>query len=165
MALHPNSELVAMAWIGSIPGQFGVFNPGMVSTQPPAEQQWPLNLDGISNFITVTAVGGTPMVGMPIAQPLIEVKAYATKPGSNKPPWYAANNLLQQIWLASMSKLPGVFGRALTIDFGGKAYAPACVIHAEVHTEARRIYSDARNWAAYSMDMAFSWREVGLVVQ
>lgn len=165
MALHPNTEVVAMAWIGSIPGQFGNFTPSMVATQPPPEQSWPLNLDGISNFITVTTVGGTPMVGMPIAQPMIEVKAYATKPGSNKPPWFAANNLLQQIWLASMSKLPGVFGRVLTVESNGRPYAAACVIEAVVHTEPRRMYGDQRNWAIYSMDMALSWREVGLVIQ
>jgi len=165
MAPHPNTELVAMAWIGSIPGQFGYFTPSMVATQPPAEQAWPLNEDGIANFVTVVAIGGTPMLGMPISQPVVEVHGWSTKPGSNKPPWFAANDLLQRIWLATMSKLPGVFGRELTIVSNGITYASASCLEAVVHTEPRRNYSDSRNWAHYSMDMSISWRETGLVVQ
>jgi hypothetical protein len=61
--------------------------------------------------------------------------------------------------------LPGVFGRTLTITSNGVVYTPASCIEATVHTEPRRIYSDARNWAAYMMDMSISWREAGLVVQ
>jgi hypothetical protein len=165
MAPHPNSEVVAMAWIASIPAAFGTFNAQMVATQPPAASSWPVNQDGIGNFITVTGVGGSPMLGVPIAQPVIEVKAYATKPGSNKPPWFAANDLLTRIWYASYSKLPGVFGRVLTLQSNGVPYAAASVIEAIVHTEPRRIYSDSQNWAAYSMDMTMAWREVGLVVK
>jgi hypothetical protein len=165
MAPHPNSELVAIAWIASIPAPFGPFSANMVATQPPAEQSWSVNQDGIANFITVTVIGGTPLLGMPIAQPVIEVKAYATKPGSNKPPWFAANDLLERIRLSTMSKLPGVFGRTLTITSNGAVYASAACTEAVVHTEPRRIYSDARNWAAYMMDMSISWREVGLVVK
>lgn len=165
MAPHPTTELVAMAWIGSIPSQFGNFTPSMVATQPPPEQNWPLNEDGLGNFITVTVVGGTPMPGVPISQPIVEVKAYATKPGSNKPPWFAANDLISRIWLATMSKLPGVFGRKLDIVANGVQYAPASCLEAIVHTEPRRMYSDARNWACYSVDMSLSWREAALVIQ
>jgi len=165
MANHPNSELVAMAWIASIPATFGAFTASMVATQTPAEQNWPLNSDGIGRFITVTTIGGTPMLGMPVSQPVIEVKAYATKPGSNKPPWFVANDLLQRIWLSTHSKLPGVFGRALTITSNGAVYNSACALEAIVHAEPRRIYSDPRNWACYSMDMSLTWREVGLVIQ
>jgi hypothetical protein len=165
MAPHPNTELVAMAWIASIPAPFGPFSANMVATQPPAEQSWPGNQDGISNFITVTIVGGTPLLGMPIAQPVIEVKAYATKPGSNKPPWFAANDLLERIWLSTMSKLPGTFGRVLTIESNGVTYASASCIEATVHTEPRRLYSDPRNWACYAMDMSLVWREAALVIR
>jgi len=159
--LHPNTELVAIAWIRSIAG--GLFASNMVATQPPAEQSWPQDAHGVGRFITVTTIGGSPRMGVAIAEPIVEVKAYATKPGSNKPPWFAANYMLQQIWLATLDRTPGVFGRALTISQNGVAYAPASAIGAVVHTEPRRIYSDARNWAAYMMDMSFTWREVGLV--
>ena len=165
MANHPNSELVAMAWIASIPAPFGPFSSSMVATQPPAETSWPTNSDGVSQFITVTVIGGTPLLGMPVAQPIVEVKGWATKVGSNKPPWFAANDLLQRIWLSTMSKQPGVFGRALTIENGTAVFNSASCIEATVHTEPRRIYSDPRNWACYMMDMSLAWREVGLVVQ
>jgi hypothetical protein len=161
MANHPNSELVAMAWIASIPG----FNTSMVATQPPVEQNWPLNSDSVGQFVTVATIGGTPMLGMPIAQAVMEIKGWATKPGSNKPPWFAANDLLQRIWLATYSKQPGVFGRALTIQSGNVTYNPASATEAVVHAEPRRIYSDPRNWACYSMDMSFSWREANLVIR
>jgi hypothetical protein len=154
-----------MAWIASIPAQFGTFTPSMVATQPPPDQNWPLNKDGLANFITVTVVGGTPMAGMPIAQPIVEVRGYATKPGSNKPPWFAANDLVSRIWLATMSKLPGVFGRPLNIVANGVEYASAACIEATVHTEPRRSYSDPRNWACYTMDMSLSWREAALIIQ
>jgi hypothetical protein len=154
-----------MAWIASIPDTFGTYTTDMVATQPPAEQNWPQDSDGIGRFITVLVVGGTPMQYMPISQPVIEVKAYATKPGSNKPPWFKANDLLQGIWTATYSKLPGVFGRVLTIVSNGVEYNSASCTEAIVHTEPRRIYSDQRNWAAYQMDMTLAWREAGLVVQ
>lgn len=165
MAHHPNSELVAMAWIASIPAPFGPFSTSMVATQPPSETSWPVNSDGISQFITVTVIGGTPLLGMPISQPVIEVKGWATKVGSNKPPWFAANDLLQRIWLSTMSKLPGVFGRVLTIQSNTITYSSASCIEATVHSEPRRVYNDPRNYACYMMDMSLSWREVGLVIQ
>jgi hypothetical protein len=161
--LHPTSELVAEAWIADMLG----ISQSCVATQAPQDATtWPLTNDGvILEFITVRVVGGTPQPNIPIARPVIEIQCYATKPSSNKPPWFAANQRLEQIRLACYERTLYTFGRALTITTGGKEYNGASVISSVFHTEPRRLYSTIQNYAVYQADAGFTWREIGLTVQ
>jgi hypothetical protein len=160
MGFHPTSELVAEAWIGSLPG----FTASMVATQPPPPDKWPV-INGVSQFITVAVVGGSPPRGeAPIAAPVLEIKGYATQLRSNKPQWAAANQLLELIRLGCYQRTNGVFGRALVIESGNVTYNPANVTGTIVHTEPRRVYSDPRNFGVYLMEMTMVWKEVNLSI-
>jgi hypothetical protein len=91
----------------------------------------------------------------------MEIKFWATKLLSNKPPWFAANQLAEIVRVEVYGRQLGEFGRVLTIR---PEYNKASVINTTIHIEPRRIYSDARNFAVYQMDLGIVWREVGLTV-
>ena len=143
----PNSELVAISYIQTMPGVMA----DVVSTQPPADEtQW-----GENGCITVTVVGGHPDVGLPVRNPLMQVDMFATNPGSDKIPWFKANALAEQVWMATLDKQQ--VGRVVSITAGGREYPPAKVLTAFWMTEPRRIYGDKGDWAHYSGDLAMSW--------
>jgi hypothetical protein len=164
MSYHPNSELVTMAWLASIPGSG--FTASMIAATPPPQEKWPAS-EGISTFITMRTVGGTPRPAggqAPLAMPVMEIKCWATRLTSDKPPWFAANNMAEIIRIAMYSRSLGVFGRALTIVQGNVTYNPAVVLSTLLHTEPRRILGDPRNYAVYQFDMGLVWKEVNLVI-
>jgi hypothetical protein len=161
---HPTSELVACAWVVSIPG-FPLGTSG-VMTQSTKQENWPV-INNISQIVTCTVVGGSPGVSdqVPIAKPVVQFKAWATKlSGSMKPPWFVANELLEQIRVACYERDYQVFGRILNIQANGVTYNGATVHGTTVHTEPRRIRADPRNYAVYQMDVGFTWVEVNLVI-
>jgi hypothetical protein len=161
---HPNSELVTCAWISSISG-FPLTASNGVMTQAPKQEQWPV-IDGVSQIVTCRVVGGTPnpVMDVPVAMPVMEIKAWATKLNQNRPPWFIANELIELIRIACYQKSFGVFGRALTIQANNVPYNQAIVLKTQVHAEPRRLYSDPRNYAVYTMDVGFVWKEVNLVI-
>jgi len=164
LSFHPNSELVTCAWLSSIPGSG--FTASMIATQAPIAESWP-EVNGISSFITTRCVGGTPNpVGMqaPLAMPVMEIKCWATRLTSDKPPWFAASNMAEIIRIAMYSRGLGVFGRALTVTAKNVTYNPAVVLRTVMHTEPRRIYGDPGNYAVYQFDMGLTWKEVNLVI-
>jgi hypothetical protein len=161
MALHPTSDLVCVAWISNIPE----IPAGCCATTVPDQEQWPAGDDKVSRFISVRVVGGTPPRGSaPIAAPVMEVKCWATKLGSPKPPWNAANQMCESIRIASYGRALGVFGQPLSFSPGGKQYNIATVTGVTIHVEPRRIYSDPRNYACYSFDMSMIWKEAGILI-
>ena len=162
--LHPTSELVTCAWISSIPG-FPLSTSG-VMTQATAQENWPVR-SNISQIVTCSVVGGSPGTSdqVPIAKPVMSIKAWAAKlSGSMKPPWFVAAELLEQIRVACYERDYQVFGRILSIQANGQTYNGATVHGTTVHTEPRRIKADPRNYAVYQMDVGFTWVEVNLVV-
>src|SRR5258708_12062406 len=103
----PNDELVAIAWIGWMPG----ITTSIVATQLPE----PANKDGSAadwvikppyGFVTVAVVGGGEDPELPIYRPVLQVDCWATKPGSNKPPWFRANRMAQAISAATRDRHP-----------------------------------------------------------
>jgi hypothetical protein len=164
---HPTSSLVAMAWL-SVMIDFPISG---IGTQLPQDNtKWPAFQDiygsgqTINQFITVRAIGGSPQQNVPVARPIIDVAVYATKPTSNKPPWFAANQTIELIRLATYDRTLGQFGRALTITTGGVEYNGATVKQAVMHTEPRQLYGDARNYAIYSADLQLTWTEIGYLL-
>jgi len=143
-ALFPTTDLVASAWIASIPG----LEASMVGpTLPKDVTKW-----ADSGFVQVMTVGGTPNLYLPVAQPVVAVDCWAVKPGSDKAPWGRANYLAELIRSATYDHatvqrdlvLPGTYpeARCLTVY-------PA--------TEPRRVYSDDGGYARFNFDLAFSW--------
>jgi hypothetical protein len=110
---------------------------------------------------------------VPVAMPVMEIRGWATKVNSNtktggqassNPPWYAANQLLEVVRVACYGKGLGVFGRILDIQSRGVQYNGAVVLSTLVHMEPRVLYNDPRNYAVYSMEVGFTWKEINLVL-
>jgi hypothetical protein len=165
---HPTNSLVAMAWIAAMID----FPINGINTRLPQDAtQWPEFQDiygsaqTISQFITVRVIGGTPQANIPVHHPVYEFKCFATKVGSNKPPFFAANQTAELISEATYNRQLYEFGRALTITSGNVNYNGATVKQALTHTEPRELFGDPRNYAVYSMDVSFCWTEVGYTLQ
>lgn len=153
LPLLPNDELVATAWIASIPG----LTTAMVGTQLPPD----VNADGsvaswiATGYITVAVVGGTPDALLPVSRPILQVDCWATVPGSNKPPWWKAAALASAIRYATWDRLR--IPRPLVAAVGGVEYPLAVVQGAYLATAFRRIYDDQGDYARYQGDLALAW--------
>lgn len=142
-ALFPTTDLVASAWIASIPGM----DSDMVgATLPKDVTKW---ADG---FVQVMVVGGSPNLYLPVAQPVVSVDCWAVKPGSDKAPWGRANYLAELIRSATYD--PATVQR--TLDLPGNYPAARCLTVYPT-SEPRRVYSDEAGYARFNMDLAFSW--------
>ena len=153
VVLRPTSELVAVAWLSTIDG----LTSAMVATTLPPDVA-PDNTPAAwvsTGFITVSVVGGSPNYQLPVKKPVMQIDTWATKPGSNKPPWGMANALAETVRYATLDRYH--ISRPLTITANGVAYPGANVMSAWVMTEPRRLYSDAADYAHYSFDVMFEW--------
>lgn len=144
--LYATTELVAQAWIASIPG----FPAGVGQQLPSDDSTW-----SQQGYVTVAVVGGSPDVDVPVKKPVIQVDCWATNPGSNKPPWGQANNLAEQIRAACYDVT--AFGRELRPQINGVIYPTAKALAAYVLTEPRRIYDDAGDYARFQFDLQIHW--------
>lgn len=153
--LIPNTDLVAVAWIRSIPG---LTADGVATQLPSDESTWAEN-----GFVVVpTAVGGTPGNNLPVRNPVCQVETWGTVPGSDKLPWGIPAGLAEQIRLATYDR--AAFARPLPITAGSVTYPPAHVLGATVVTEPRRIWSDAGDFAGYALDLLLTWVAAGEVM-
>ena len=153
LPLEDADELVAAAWIGSVPG----LSPAMVGEQLPPD----VNPDGspagwlTTGFVTVAVVGGAPDAEQPLNKPVMQVDCWATRPGSNKPPWFLAAAIAGAIRRATWDRYR--ISRPLTINVNGVVYPPAVVKSAYLPTAFRRVYDDAGDYARYQGDLALTW--------
>ena len=148
--LLANDEIVGIAWISSIGG----LQADGVATQLPGgvngEAQW-----AKYGFITVAVVGGSPGQEIPVRRPVFQVDCWANNVGSNKPPWWRANALAEQVRLGVYDRLR--VHRGVTLTAGGKSYPPAAVLGAIMLTEPRRGYGDPGDYARYFFDLQLTW--------
>jgi hypothetical protein len=141
--LRPNTELVGTAWLGTIAG----LSPQMVATQLPADvASWKT-----SGFITAVVSGGSPNVHNPMRNPVFAVDCWAVNPGSNKPPWFQANQLAEIVDAGCRATDAQ---RWLTMPAG---YDQARVLTAYFVTEPRRVYDDGGSYARYAADLQIHW--------
>lgn len=153
LPLEANDELVAVAWLATVPG----LSTGMVGTQLPPD----VNANGTpapwiqTGFVTVTVVGGAPNDLLPVSQPVIQVDCWATVPGSNKPPWWKAHAIAAAIRRATWDRYR--IPRALAPTAGGLAYPTAVVQSAYITTSFRRVYGDDGDYARLQGDLALTW--------
>jgi hypothetical protein len=155
LPLRATDELVAAAWIATIPG----LNRDMVGSQLPpdanedgSQASWVGNDAG---FVQVAVVGGTSDPLLPVKRPVMQVDCWATLPGSNYPPWTQANRLAETIQYATWDRYN--IARPLTITLNGVVYPAAVVQSAYLTTRPRRITDDAGDYARYSFDLALQW--------
>lgn len=154
--LHTPTDLVAVAWIASIPG---LVADGVATQLPANETTWAAN-----GFVVVPAqVGGTPHSTIPLRRPVVQVECWGTVPGSDKLPWGIPNQLAEQIRAGTYDRT--TFGRLLNITAGSVTYPYARVKSAKMLTEPRRIWHDTGDYAGFQFDLALQWTAAGEEVQ
>lgn len=153
--LHAPVDLVAQAWIRSVPG---LTADGVAGQLPADEQSWAAN-----GFVVVpVTVGGTPHEYIPVRRPVCQVECWATVPGSDKLPWGMASQLAEQIRFGTYDRT--TFGRALAIANGKVTYPTAWVRSAKMMGEPRRVWSDAGDYAGYTFDLQLIFVAAGEVI-
>lgn len=158
--LRPTGTLVAIAWIGSVPGLY----PAMVGRQLPPDVDpdgsaaaWTMPGGGIG-FIQVSPVGGNPDPMIPVRNSVMQLDCWDTVPGSNEPPWESANGLAETVIFASYQFATA--GRPLVIEDSGITYPQAQVMAVNILTEPRQVFDDAGDYARYSLDAQFTWKQL-----
>jgi hypothetical protein len=141
--LVPTTDLVASAWVASIPG----LDSSMVGPSLPQDvTKW------ANGFIQVMTVGGTPSLYVPVAQPVVSIDCWAVNPGSTKPPWGKANHLSELVRAATYDH--ATVQRDLTLPGN---YPTARCLSVYPASEPRRIYSDEAAYARFNFDLVFHW--------
>jgi hypothetical protein len=145
--LIASNELVAAAWIASIPG---IVIDGVAPELPDDESTWATN-----GFITVKVVGGSPNIYFNVRKPVIQVDCWADIMGSNKLPWNAATAIAEQVRTGCLDDEQ--LERSLHVVQNGIDYGICWVQAANVISEPRRVYSDQGDYAGSSFDVQFVW--------
>jgi len=146
--LHANNEAVAIAFLKTVPG----INALKIATVLPADKAaW-----AASGFIQVTAVGGSPSMDLPQANPVLTVDCWANNGDSAQAPWGKAANLAENIRYALYTN-PTFFGKQVD---PGSQFALVRVLSAWFITEPRRITGDPNAYARFSFDLTLVWTEV-----
>lgn len=146
MALHPNNDLVGVAWIKLVSDTY-------VATDLPEDNStW-----GASGFTTVQVVGGSPGNDVPLRAPVYEVTCWAApaSAGSTRTPWGRANARAETLHAAVLAHRD--VPRAVTMPTG---YDSARVLQAAMRSEPRRVVGDRADYAGYSFDLQLWWCQV-----
>jgi hypothetical protein len=150
VVLLPNNELVGVSWISSIAG---LQVDGVATQLPSAEASWKTY-----GFVTIAVVGGSPENNTSIRRPVFQVDCWAVNRGSDKPPWWRANAMCEQIRAATFDRQHS--HRGCTITAGNASYPNAIVLAATMMTEPRRGYGDPGDYARYLFDLQMWWTQV-----
>ena len=149
--LWPNSELVAVAWLGSAAGLTG-----LVSTRLPRDTStW-----SETGFVTVGdgfgagggVIGGAPDKHTQLRNPVISVHSWAVNPNSGKPPIGKAAQLLELVQAACNDET--TIRRSLSLPSG---YRSVRVNEAYLTSEPKRIPGDDGSYAHFQADLQLHW--------
>lgn len=140
--MYPNSELVTIGWIKTIPN----VPSGQVATTVPAVDNQGFRDNG---FIQVTAVGGVPNQDTFMQNATMQIDVYAFNADSNKVPWGKAYHLAMLI-------KEGLKEAARVIETPVQ-YHDAYVHEVRVLVDPRRIMGDESSFARYSFDVQVHW--------
>jgi hypothetical protein len=158
MPMNPNSDLVGEKWLGGISG----LAPAMVATTLPRDVTTWTTFGPNKGFVVVTVVGGDQDLYLPIRHPVYQVDCWATRVGSNTPPWGTANHIAELV-RAHVEARPVVYKRALTFTDKGD-YLGARIIEAILRSEPRRgitpgpsATGDEGGYARYMLDLQLDW--------
>ncbi|WP_149264292.1 hypothetical protein [Actinomadura sp. K4S16] len=146
MAEPPSSEIVAVAWLRTLPG---IPPNGVATTLPGDTSTW-----HDTGFVTVHLTGGDPGLHVPQRAPVLQLDCWAANPNSQKPPWGRANALAERIVDACR---PAQQRRLMGRIALPAPYQDARVQTANVETEPRRVYPDEARFADYMLELALYW--------
>lgn len=148
MAKRAPSELVAAAWIATIPG----ITTDIVATTLPTE----ITTWADTGFITVgPEFGGNPMTYVPMRRPVMQIDTWGVNPNVMTPNWGQASDLAELIMAACYDNLS--LNLPLNVRTG---YNQARVAGAMPVTEPRRIRNDDANYGRYQLDVELHWIEI-----
>jgi len=145
MSHLPHTELVAVAWLKTIPG-LPVTAVG--TTLPDEQTRWP------EGFIQVSVVGGVTSMDVPQRRPILQLDCWAANPRSAKPPWGRANQIAEIAYQACYDHDANL---GKQVELVGD-YAPAYVQSAFPMSEPMRRGSDIALYARYGFDLELVWR-------
>jgi len=150
--VRANSELVAVAWVGSLPDLL----PAMVSTTLPEDtSKWES-----TGFITIGngsggVIGGSPNPNLALRNPVVSLHSWAIAAGSSKPPWGKSAQLLEHVIAGTYDE--DDLRRLLLLPTG---YPMCSVLEAYPLSEPRRIPGDEGAYAHFQMDLQLHWVEL-----
>lgn len=151
MTYHPTDELVAVAWLKTIPA----LGDGVATTLPTDTATWPtLGTPAGPIFVQITIVGGAVELEYNRTEAIIGVACWAASPTSGKPPWGRASQVAALVRDAATSQRGG---GVVTMPVG---YGPAVVETVYPASPPRRILSDPADYARYDLDLNLRWIEV-----
>jgi hypothetical protein len=147
VTLRPTAELVAQAWLATIPG----ITSGMVATVLPAKSPaWES-----TGFYVVTTAGGNSEMDVPVHRSLVQVDAVAFKADSARPPWGRVDQLAQAVADACYGSTAG--NRRLTLAAGPSTGA-AALFSAWLSSEPQRLLGDDASLARKRLDVMLAWK-------
>jgi hypothetical protein len=148
--LPPSPELVAHAWLASLPQLAGQ---GVGGDLPPVST-WSGEV-----FIQTTAVSGGADPYTPLRSPVVQLDVWAATVHSDRPAWYRAAAYCEYIRDATYGSL----GHGL-LDMPFPGYAPARLGSVEAHGDPRKAMGDVTGMAHYQLDLQFTYVQSDLVI-
>lgn len=156
--LLPNSELVARAWMLGVPGLSAIAGAG--TRVPPDPISWGAEVQRTYRFVKVgPIVGGGFNRDVPLRSPVVQFTLLAARPGSNQPPWEAAEEMAELVIADTYTDQNGRLNagaRAVTA-YLPEGYDPASVRVAAMINEPRRVPADPGSYAKYTTEIQVFW--------
>lgn len=144
---HPDSESVAVAWLGAV-------LPVGVATSLPKPGTWSTFSGTVQGFATVTIVGGATQ-DFGLRRPIVSVGTWAAVPGSDNPQWGAASQLAEIIVAECLVLVPSVRRVRKSTK-----YAEALVHSVRLNAEPRRIPDPDASAAHFETELELAWTEL-----
>lgn len=153
--VYANDELVARAWLKSLPGlpsdQIG-------TTVPQDTSKW-----SASGFIQITVTGDMSHKYYKLRRPVITAVCWAVNPAlknsphrnsqSQTPPWGKACDLAEGIANGCWEFVPGV------LDLGVPGAPEVRTLQANIIQTPRRVLGDGGEYARYTVDFELNWNQ------
>lgn len=146
--IYVNSELVAVAWVQSLPGMPA----NRVATELPDLEVW-----ASTGFVTVdTIAGGNPDVDNPVLRrPVVQFSCWAARPeSSRRPPWGVAF-ALAELLVRCTEPDSEHYAKVVTVR---EPFEQATLRDATAISEPRRFPSpDPASHARVTLDVQLTW--------
>lgn len=147
--LFPGSDLVGVGWLKLLAG----LPADKIATKLPKDDA-ALRAPG---FVRTMIVGGSPSASdLAWRAPVITAECWtAPAPGSQKVPWGTANQLAEQIVMATYDR--ALMGRRIDLSAINPLFVPVRVASVLALTEPRRV-DDPSGFARFDVDLKLNWR-------
>lgn len=140
--IYASDEAVTCAWLAQLDG----FTTEMVGEVLPRDtSSW-----AATGFLTVAVAGGSTVPEYRLESPVMDVRGWATTPGTDDPPWNMARNLVTSVQAGTYRLTPWF------LELAGCS-ENAVVKTAWILGKPRRAYGDFGDYAVYAADLVLNW--------